>query len=108
MVLTLPWMHTAPLLSFSLGNSVFFSRQDALLWKGETMLNGFGSKAKRAAAPDEKNPAPTASGTQLPANFNRLPGDEIERLIALCEAPVLLWEPDPGPARAPEPFGMIA
>jgi hypothetical protein len=72
------------------------------------MLTVFGSKAKRAAAPEEENPAPNASDTRLPADFNRLPGDEIERLIGLCEAPALLWEPDPGPARAPEPFGMIA
>jgi hypothetical protein len=72
------------------------------------MLNRFFSKARRAAAPDQENPAPNASDTKLPANFKRLSGDEIERLIALCEAPALLWELDQGPARAPEPFGMIA
>jgi len=41
-------------------------------------------------------------------DFNRLPLDEIERLIALCEAPALLWRKEPAPVRAPEPFGMIA
>jgi hypothetical protein len=37
-----------------------------------------------------------------------LANDETERLIALCEAPALLWHHEPAPARAPEPFGMIA
>jgi len=37
-----------------------------------------------------------------------LSNDENERLIALCEAPALLWHHEPTPARAPEPFGMIA
>jgi len=37
-----------------------------------------------------------------------LSSDENERLIALCEAPALLWHDDPAPSRKPEPFGMIA
>jgi len=37
-----------------------------------------------------------------------LPTDENERLVALCEAPALLWLREPATARAPEPFGMIA
>ena len=65
-------------------------------------------RASPAATPIEENPASDAIDTTPAADFNSLSGDEIERLIALCEAPVLLWEPDPGPARAPEPFGMIA
>ncbi|HEV3018231.1 MAG TPA: hypothetical protein VGY49_04360 [Burkholderiaceae bacterium] len=43
-----------------------------------------------------------------PQEFSHLPGDEIERLIALCEAPALLWTDEAAPAREPEPFGMIA
>jgi hypothetical protein len=39
---------------------------------------------------------------------DNLPSDEVERLIVLCEAPALLWRPEPAPAREPEPFGMIA
>jgi hypothetical protein len=35
-----------------------------------------------------------------------LPQDETERLVALWEAPALLWQQRP--ARPPEPFGMIA
>jgi hypothetical protein len=72
------------------------------------MLNGFYSKATRAAEADPQNPAPSVSDIGIPADFTRLSGDEIERLIALCEAPALLWQPDARPARAPEPFGMIA
>jgi len=41
-------------------------------------------------------------------NLSPLPNDENERLIALCEAPALLWLREPAQARAPEPFGMIA
>lgn len=33
---------------------------------------------------------------------------ETERLIALCEAPALLWQHDVAPERTCEPFGMIA
>jgi hypothetical protein len=37
-----------------------------------------------------------------------LPTDENDRLVALCEAPALLWLREPSIARAPEPLGMIA
>jgi hypothetical protein len=60
----------------------------------------------RTTAPASENPA--SHDTTRVADFNRLSGDEIERLIALCEAPALLWRHEPAPARAPEPFGMIA
>ncbi len=43
----------------------------------------------------------SAAGKGLGALSN----DETERLIALCEAPALLWYGEPG---APEPFGLIA
>jgi len=70
------------------------------------MSNRFCSKPVRTAAPATENPTPDS--TPAVADFNRLSGDEIERLIALCEAPALLWRHEPEPARAPEPFGMIA
>jgi hypothetical protein len=43
----------------------------------------------------------------VPADFNRLSGEQIERLIARHEAPEL-WRCDQAPIRPPEPFGMIA
>jgi hypothetical protein len=43
----------------------------------------------------------------VPADFNRLSGEQIERLIARREAPTL-WRLDPEPVHPPEPFGMIA
>ncbi len=72
------------------------------------MADRFGSKAARAATATGEKRAVDAPGAALPADFTRLPGDEIERLIALCEAPALLWRHEPGVARDPEPFGMIA
>jgi hypothetical protein len=57
------------------------------------MLNRSCSVANRAATPIDENPAPDAIDTTAPADFNSLSGDEIERLIALCEAPALLWNP---------------
>jgi hypothetical protein len=72
------------------------------------MQSRFCSQPTGASAQVAENPAGDSIGTALPADFNRLPGDEIERLIALCEAPALLWRRDPAPARSPEPFGMIA
>ena len=65
-------------------------------------------KQKRATPPVDQNTVPNACNPDAPAGFSRLSGDEIERLIGLCEAPALLWQADTGPARAPEPFGMIA
>ena len=72
------------------------------------MSKRFRSEPVRAAAAAAENPTPDS--TPGVADFNDLSGDEIERLIALCEAPALLWrhEHEPEPARAPEPFGMIA
>ena len=55
-----------------------------------------------------RNPTTIEAGPAEPREFSRLPGDEIERLIALCEAPALLWAHEAAPAREPEPFGMIA
>jgi hypothetical protein len=72
------------------------------------MLDRFISKANRATPPVDENPVASASDPAVPADFSQLSGDEIERLIALCEAPALLWRPDTAPAREPEPFGMIA
>ncbi|HEX4585317.1 MAG TPA: hypothetical protein VH183_10840 [Burkholderiaceae bacterium] len=69
------------------------------------MLNRFGSNTSDARTPVGEQDTLDPS---CPADFNRLSGDEIERLIALCEAPALLWHHEPAPARAPEPFGMIA
>lgn len=65
-------------------------------------------KASCVAAPVAENPVANVSNPAVPADFSRLSGDEIERLIARCGAPALLWRPDTAPARAPEPFGMIA
>jgi hypothetical protein len=72
------------------------------------MLNRFASDASRAPAPVEETLAPDAFNNTRPADFNRLSDKEIERMIALCEAPGVLWRPDPALAHAPEPFGMIA
>jgi len=72
------------------------------------MLNQVGSNAGCTNAQAEQSPALDAFETKLPADFTLLSGDEIERLIGLCEAPSLLWCRDDVPARAPEPFGMIA
>ena len=63
---------------------------------------------KRAAPLVDQNTVPNAGNPTAAADFSRLSGDEIERLIALCKAPAFLWQADAGPARAPEPFGMIA
>jgi hypothetical protein len=65
-------------------------------------------KQKRATPPVDQSPVLNACNPTAPADFSSLTGDEIERLIALCKAPVPLWQADTGPARAPEPFGMIA
>ena len=72
------------------------------------MLNRVASKADCAGAEAGQKPATEALESRLPADFTTLSGDEIERLIELCEAPALLWRRDTKPAREPEPFGMIA
>jgi hypothetical protein len=83
-------------------------RRDVCKKGQRKMLDRFISKANRAAAPVDENAVTNASSPAIPADFSRLSGDEIERLIALCEAPALLWRPDTAPSREPEPFGMIA
>jgi hypothetical protein len=60
------------------------------------------------AAPGGETPAADASDAAMRADFVRVSGDEIERMIALCEAPALLWWREPSAPRSPEPFGMIA
>jgi hypothetical protein len=72
------------------------------------MLNQAGSNANCPSAQADQKPAPGAFETRHPADFMRLSGDEIERLIGLCEAPATLWRRDAEAAREPEPFGMIA
>ncbi len=72
------------------------------------MLDRLISKASCAAATVDENPVTNVSNPVVPADFSRLSGDEIERLIALGEAPALLWRPDAAAAPEPEPFGMIA
>jgi hypothetical protein len=72
------------------------------------MLNRFGSNLSDVPTSVVERPASDAFDPGVPADFNRLSGDEIERLIGLCEAPALLWYHEPAPMRAPEPFGMIA
>jgi hypothetical protein len=76
--------------------------------KEQTMLKQAGSNADWTSVQAKRSPAPDAFDTKLPADFTRLSGDEIERLIGLCEAPATLWRRDAEPAREPEPFGMIA
>ena len=72
------------------------------------MLNPVCPGAGRGPAPVEENTTREAfDGTSF-ADFNRLSGEEIERLLALCRAPASVWRPDLRPARPPEPFGMIA
>jgi hypothetical protein len=82
--------------------------QSGIQGKEQKMLNQVGPNADCTSAGTQPGPAPDAFETRLPADFTRLSGDEIERLIGLCEAPSLLWCPDVAPAREPEPFGMIA
>jgi hypothetical protein len=72
------------------------------------MVDRFGSKTAHAATIAGEKGAVDPPGVAPQADFARLSGDEIERLIALCEAPALLWCRESPPARAPEPFGMIA
>ncbi len=69
------------------------------------MIDRFSSDAGRELAPIDQDAGVDAAPRE---DFTHLPLDEIERLIALCEAPAVLWRSDPAPERAPEPFGMIA
>ncbi len=61
------------------------------------------------------SPAPTRCAHSIPderswsaSDAALSPSDEIERLIAFCEAPALLWRSEPAPTRKVEPFGIIA
>jgi len=72
------------------------------------MLSQFCSRPGRGPATTGDNAVPDPTDNAAAADPARLAGDEVERLIELCEAPALLWQPEPAPARAPEPFGMIA
>jgi hypothetical protein len=76
--------------------------------RNKSMSDEVGSKSQCASAGVAELHARESPETIVRADFTRLPADEIERLIALCEAPALLWCRDPAPAREPEPFGMIA
>jgi hypothetical protein len=67
------------------------------------VLNRFGLNGNRALAPLEG----AFDGT-VTADFSRMSGDEIERLITLCQVSRVLWRTHTEPARASEPFGMIA
>jgi hypothetical protein len=73
------------------------------------MLNSACSGPCWTPAPIEENRGRDAlESMSSAADFHRLSGEEIERLIAFCKAPESLWRRDPRPARPPEPFGMIA
>ncbi len=72
------------------------------------MSNRFSANADWAPASVEQEPRQDALDTEDLENFRLLSVEEIERLIAYCEAPALLWRDEPETARAPEPFGMIA
>jgi hypothetical protein len=72
------------------------------------MLNRMGSKAGGANSLGEDGLAPATFEARIPADFTRLSGDEIERLITLCKPRAVLWRHETASAREPEPFGMIA
>jgi hypothetical protein len=55
-----------------------------------------------------QRPGPNGLEPEVRGRPFPLSNDETERLIAMCEAPALLWHFEPVSARAPEPFGMIA
>ncbi|HEX4596737.1 MAG TPA: hypothetical protein VH278_03045 [Burkholderiaceae bacterium] len=71
------------------------------------MLNRFPSNSIGGLASVEANLARDVFDSSVPADFHRLSGEQIERLIARHETPTL-WRLDPAPAHQPEPFGMIA
>jgi hypothetical protein len=75
---------------------------------GNKMSNRFSANADWAPASAEEEPRQDALDTEDLENSVFLSVEEIERLIAYCEAPALLWRDEPETARAPEPFGMIA
>jgi hypothetical protein len=75
---------------------------------GNKMSNRFSANTDWAPASVTEEPRQDALDTEGLENFGLLSVEEIERLIAYCEAPALLWRDEPRTARAPEPFGMIA
>jgi len=79
----------------------------SLISKGKKMLNRICSSASSATAFVRQSPASDALDVTVPADFSRLSGEQIERLIACHETPTL-WRLDPEPVHPPEPFGMIA
>jgi hypothetical protein len=68
------------------------------------MANRFVAGSDEATLLEEKLTEDEAAAE----GFRLLTRDEIELLIAYCEAPSLFWDDQPAQARAPEPFGMIA
>jgi hypothetical protein len=75
----------------------------------DKMMQRFPTEVGDGSEMIDEGPARDAADG-LAVNDDSLPSDENERLVALCEAPALLWryEPERARARAPEPFGMIA
>jgi hypothetical protein len=74
---------------------------------GKKMLNRFPSNSISGPASVELSPARDVFDSSVPADFHRLSGEQIERLIAGHQTPTL-WRLDPAPVHPPEPFGMIA
>lgn len=70
------------------------------------MLNAVCSSECMSGLIDDRSSPDAVKGAAV--GPDSLPGDEVGRLIVLCEAPALLWRPEPAPPREPEPFGMIA
>jgi hypothetical protein len=69
------------------------------------MLNRFSFNGNTAIAPLEDR---GAFGDTVTADFGSISGEEIERLITLCQVSRVLWRTHTKPARASEPFGIIA
>jgi hypothetical protein len=69
------------------------------------MLNRVGLNGNAAIAPLENRGAFDVTVT---ADFGSMSGEEIERLITLCQVSRVLWRTHTKPARASEPFGIIA
>jgi hypothetical protein len=71
------------------------------------MPNCICPSACSATASMKQSPISDALDVAVPADFNRLSGEQIERLIARHEA-ATPWRLDPEAVHPPEPFGMIA
>jgi hypothetical protein len=74
----------------------------------EALMNRIPEQIDRESAVAGQGTLTNGSGSEAYEGPRPLPSDENERLIALCEAPALLWKYEPVTARTPEPFGMIA